>query len=100
MSLTSRMFNLFASEPSSHLVPVSQEADGSEHDADREDGTDSPIAGRIKRMRTMEKAEADEDFELKRPPYLHVSHPRLIPSFDMLTLLTVDACWRHRGHEW
>jgi hypothetical protein len=100
MSLNSRLFNLFGSEPSSHLPPVSQEPDGSEHGADREDATDTPIARKIKRMRTMETAETDEEFELKRPPYLHVSHARLILSVDMLTLLAVDACWRRRGHEW
>jgi hypothetical protein len=101
MSLNSRLFNLFASEPSSHLVPVSQELDGSKHGADREDGTDTSVARRVKRMRTMEEAETDEELELKRPPYLHVSHPGLILIlfFDMLTSLTVDACWRRRGHK-
>lgn len=74
MSLTSRLYNLFTSEPSSHLIPVSQEADGSEHDAVSDDRTDASIARRIKRMRTMETAETDEDFELQRPPYLHVGN--------------------------
>ena len=74
MSLTSRLSNLFASEPSSHLVPGSQKVDGSEHDAVGDDRTDASIARKIKRMRTMEKTETDENFELKRPPYLHVGH--------------------------
>jgi hypothetical protein len=100
MSLNSRLFNLFASEPSSNLVPVSQEPDGSEHGTDREDATHTPIARKIKRMRTMEEAETDEEFELKRPPYLHVSHARRILSSKILMMSTVDACWRYRGYEW
>ncbi len=98
MSLTSRISNLFASVPSSHLVPTSQEADGGEYDADRRHGTDSTISRKIKRMRTVEKAEADENFELKRPPYLHVCHPESILLFRVLMLI-VNAWWRNWGHE-
>jgi hypothetical protein len=99
MSLTSRLSNLFASERSSRLVHSSPEADGSEHDAHREHGTDFSASRKIDRMRTMEKAEVDEDLELKRPPYLHVCHPDRILLFELLTLSAVDACWRHWGHE-
>jgi hypothetical protein len=70
MSLTSRLVNLFTSESSSHLATIG----ASKHDADREDGTEFAIPRTLKRMRTMEKTEADEDFEMKRPPYLHVGH--------------------------
>ncbi len=82
MSLTLRLSNIFASEPSSHLVPVSQEASGSEHDAVSDERTDSATARRIKRMRTMEKAATDEAFERERPPYLHVGHAGSTLCFD------------------
>lgn len=75
MSLKSRLFNLIAPESSSHLIPTSQEAGESEDHADGEYGTDAAIARKFKRMHTVEKTPADEDFDLKRPPYLHVHHP-------------------------
>ena len=91
--------NPFTSEPSSHFVPVSQEPAESKHDANGEDGTNFAIARTIKRMRTVEKTAADENLESKRPPYVHVSHAEPILNFDMLTLLTVDACGRAWGYK-
>jgi hypothetical protein len=75
MSLTSRLSNLFASEPTSHLVPAPQDAGRSERDEERKHGADAAMVRKVKRLRTMAAAEADEDLELKRPPYIHVCPP-------------------------
>ena len=78
MSLSSRLSNIFASEPESHLVPAPQDADGDGRDAERRHGTDSAMVRTIKSMRTVEAAEADEDLELQRPPYAHVCSPEAV----------------------
>lgn len=72
MSLTSLLSNPVASEPLPHLVPASPQADGGERGKETENGAKSEIGRDIKRMRTVEKTEADEDSELRRPPYTYV----------------------------
>lgn len=100
MSLTSRVYNLFASEPS-YLVPVppTQELDGSQHDSSREDGAGFGISQITKGMRSMEKTEVDEDFELKRPPYLHVRYQKLVLGVRHADTLTGNAQWGNWRHE-
>jgi hypothetical protein len=88
MSLTSRLVNLLTSESSSQLATVG----GSEHDANREDGTEFAIPRTLKRMRTMAKTEADDDFELKRPPYLHVGLPTSNILYQNTNFIN-SLCW-------
>ena len=72
MSLASRFFSLFtpdqtATYPASSVSDVAGQRDGF-----AQPGPDFGTAREDKRLRTMETLAEGEDFEMKRPPYLHV----------------------------
>ena len=97
MSLTSRLFGLFSQDTSGGTSLETHRNGYAEPDLD----FDGPRQN--KRPRTMEKlAEEEVDFELKRPPYVHVgaTMPRPNRLSVVAHTITVHACWRGWWHHW
>jgi hypothetical protein len=72
MSVTSRFFSLFAPDHTSSYPESSVSDVAGQHDGFAQPSPDFGIERETKRLRTMETLTEDEDFEMKRPPYLHV----------------------------
>lgn len=72
MSLASRFVNLFAPDQPS-TFPVSSVPDlAGQRDGFAPPEPDFGMERESKRLGTLERRSEDEDFEMKRPPYLHV----------------------------
>jgi hypothetical protein len=72
MSLASRFFSLFTPDHTSTYPESSVSDVAGRHDGFAQPGPDFGIERENKRLRTMETLAEDEEFEMKRPPYLHV----------------------------
>ena len=78
MSLTARISNLFSPDSSSPLAASSESVLISEHDDIEPDGAEFALMRKAKRLRTVEKAKEDDEYEVKRAPYLHVRSAYII----------------------
>ena len=101
MSLTSRLSGLFTTSDIAHATAEKETESVSVHDGFAERHTNIGVMREPGTKMAGEAAvAADGDgFEMKRPPYLHVSgiHP---PIEQRLTVGTGNACWGHRRDDW